>query len=290
MNERGSILITSLWAVSLLSMMSASLVFNASQSLMLMKRESQAMEARADFISAVNHAAVLLVEDPQPHEDSPQDAWYGPVAMPPPFNSRMSVQIEDEESKLNLNEAPEPLLKAFFKVMEKESAPLKGSAKDYVTAIVKMRSRKRIQSLQELFLIDGFDPADYARLAGDWTVYPESGRLNLNTAKPLILKALIQTLSGDQSSKLILIGRLDEACKGKCNFLSEDLYPEKFSDLLKLPRTPFMQQLVQDFLSKITVDSETFKIEMSSRGRRAEAVFKFRTGMPRPEVLYWHED
>ncbi len=280
-------MIAVLWAASIFSILSASLAFNASQTAFLMKREIGDLKARTDFTAAVNYAASLMNQDPYPHEDSPQDAWYGRIILPEPFQERVEVNLEDEESKLNLNTAPEHLIKNLLKTVEEESSPLKGSAKDYAKHIIELRSGKRIKSFEELLLMEDLDQADYARLGEYLTVYPELDFVNINTVKPLVLRVLVESLSGDHAAKFLLLGRLGET---HGPFLKADLTPEAFMERLKLPRTPLIHQLVQDLLSRVTADSETFRIKMETRDHhQAEAVFRFRAGALRPEILFLHE-
>ena len=308
LNARGSLLIVGLWAMSIFSVMTTSLAFNASQHVVMMKREIEELQNKTDFVSGLNQAAQLIAVDPYPHEDSPADSWYGTLLLQKPFAGRMEVQVEDEESKLNLNEAPEAMLTAFFKNFEDEVSALKGSRKDYVKEITKLRATKRIDSLEELLLMDGFEKEDFPVLRPFLTVYPDSPLINLNTANPLILKSLLDFLSGDHGIKAIFTGRLEEhqtlAHQGTGApvprtgdrvaggwWTEADLRPEIFAEKLKLPKTPFMMSLVQEFLAAVTTDSETFHIDMKlSNGRQASGIFRYRAGQMRAEVLGWHEE
>ncbi len=84
---------------------------------------------------------------------------------------------------------------------------------------------------------------------------------------------------------------MEEACPdGACTFKERELEPDLFAAKLKLPRTPLMMQAVQDLVSKLTVDSETFKITITTaHGKKASGVFRSRAGQVRPEVLAWYE-
>ena len=300
LNNRGSLLITGLWAMSIFATMSTSLIFNASQHMLMMKREFQAFQAKADFVFGLNHAAALIQTDPYPHEDSPQDAWFGEMVSPmsspnafigDPFLEKkfISMKIEDEESKINLNRASETLLKNFFKIFEENITVLKGSRKDYVKGIAKLRSGKTIESLEELLLMEDFEKEDFEGLKPYLTVYPDQPLININTAGPLVLKALMESLPGDHGSKQILMARLEEPPRRV--FLSQDLRPDLFAENLKLPKTLEMSGLVQRFLAAAGTDSETFSINMKSKsGREARGIFRSREGQLRPEVLWWHEE
>ena len=192
--------------------------------------------------------------------------------------------------------------------------------------------------------MEDFEKEDFEALSPYVTVYTENAFVNVNTAKPLVLKALLDSLSADHGAKQILLGRLEEACsldKDKiskeslisgeygqevastripskplndqgvpkkdtshqplnsnlresrvqgCFFLSRELQPETFAEKLKLPRTSALLSLVQQFLTSVTTDSETFRISMKANQREATGVFRYRVGQARPRVLGWHEE
>ena len=285
-------MITALWAVSFFSIVTASVAFQAGQEILLTKRELSGFKRRADFTSGLNKAFELLQEDPEPHEDSKDKPWYGDLKLDQPLSGHISIHLEDEESKLNINSAPEAFLSAFFKRFEDEIGGLKGSRKDYVKAISKLRYENRISSLEELLLVEDFKKEDFSALKPYLTVYPEQPLINPNTASMLVLKALAESLSGDHGAKQMLVNRLEEACSPHgCFFSGEELRPEIFTEKLKLPKTPLMAQVVQNFLVALTTDSETFHITIKTKdGAEASGVFSCRVGEIRPEVYWWHEN
>ena len=299
MNNRGSLLIAGLWAMSIFSVMTASLTFHSMQSLLEMKRERQGLESKVEFVSALNEVTSLIQADPLPHEDSPNDLWFGDVKL---YQTKrgLEVQMTDEESKINLNQAGQSLLNNFFKEFEESVTPLKGSRKDYVKGIVKMRSVKALGTLEDLLLMENFENEDLENLRPYLTVYPDSSLINLNTASPIVISALINSLQGDHGASEVFASKLQEACKrGRendvnargCLFLSDELNPERFTVNLKLPKSPEVHGLEERFLAAVTTDSETFSIRMKSQsGKEARAVFRSREGALRPEVMWWHED
>ena len=292
MNEQGSILITAVWVISIFSVMTTSLAFHAGQEVFLMKRELSGLQGRMDFTSGLNETVRMIQEDPSPHEDSKDKPWLGDWKPEGTLGARLSIHVEDEESKLNLNNASAAFLSAFLKEYETEFGSLKGDRKAYVQAILKLRYEKRIESLEELLFLDDFKKEDLVPLKKYLTVYPDSPFLNPNTASPLMLRALVRSLSADHASKQMLIGRLEEACQDHgCFFSSKELAPEVFAEKLKLPKTPLLLQAVQEFVTALTTDSETFLIAMTStEGPEASGVFHCRVGQTRPEVYGWHEN
>lgn len=266
------------------------------QHLLIMKRERQALESKVDFVLGLQEVADLIQNDPFPHEDTPHDLWFGNAEL----ETQVQTFIQDEESKININLAEETLLKAFFKVLEDSGASLKGSSKDYVKEIVKLRQGKRLESLEELLLMENFEGQDLETLRPYLTVYTDSVLINLNTASSLILKALAESVPGDPGTRQIFMNRLEETCSlGReqdpkpqgCLFLSDDLRPVLFGNNLKLPKSPQMLAFKELFLASVTTDSETFSLEMKTKtGKQAKALFRLREGMLRPEVLGWHEE
>ena len=66
----GSVLIASLWALSIFSVLMTSLTFEGFQHTVLMKRELNELRSKAEFQSALALFTQTLFTDPKPHEDS----------------------------------------------------------------------------------------------------------------------------------------------------------------------------------------------------------------------------
>lgn len=279
-----------LWMVSIFSIVTANLGVQASSEILMMKREMQGIRDRADFESALSEAFRVIQQDPHPHEDTPDKDWMGDLVLREPLKGRIKVRIEDEESKINLNQASADLLTNFFSEIDSK-ASLRGSKKDYVKGILKMRYQNGPQSLEEVLFLENFHKEDYKHIQPYLTVYPDKPQINPNTAKPIILKSLILSLGADHASKRMLWSRLEEACPdGGCTFKERDLEPDQFAQKLKLPKTPIMMQAVQELVSKLTADSETFRMTITtSHGKIARGVFRCRAGQVRPEVMAWYE-
>ena len=87
MRNKGSVLIASLWALSLFSVLMTSLTFEGFQHTYLMKRELESLQSKAEFQSALGFFHQALLTDPKPHEDSSEDAWYGALDLPEPWKA-----------------------------------------------------------------------------------------------------------------------------------------------------------------------------------------------------------
>ena len=258
------LLITGLWTMTVFSVMTASLGFGAFEEIALIKRDLEDFRTRQDYAAVLSRVAAKIEEDPEPHEDSAEDEWIGNVELDASLAKTMNVTVEDEESKLNLNTVPEALLAAFLKLFEDEIGPLKGSRKSYVREISKRRSKKRIESLEELLLLEDFAAEDLEALRPYVSVYPESPSLNVNTAKLPVLRALMAYLSSDAWTRVIFLAHLEEA--RALPLRSDELRPGLMMARLKLPQTPAMLMLVQDFLAHVGTDSETFHLTMKKKG------------------------
>lgn len=284
--------IVALWMVSMFSIITANLGVHANGEILMMKREVRDMSDRADFESALSEAFRIIQQDAHPHEDTPGKDWMGELKLGSSLSGRMTITIQDEESKININHASADLLSEIISEIKKKEGSLRGEKKDIVKGILKMRYEKGLQSLEEILMMENFKKEDFLILRPYLTVYTDKPNINPNTAKPIILKALVSSLSADHASKRMIMSRWGEACpEGGCSFSERDLEPELFAQKLKLPKTPMMMQAIQDLVSKLTVDSETFEIRIkTARGKSASGVFRCRVGQGRPEVMWWHEN
>lgn len=295
MKERGSVLIASLWAISVFSVFVSSLAFEGAQHALLMKREIQNLETKSLFLSALNLTSQKIFSDPLPHEDSREEEWYGEVKLGEPWKDKVSVKVEDEESKLNLNSASEAFLRSFLKLFEEEVDSLKSERKDFVKQILKARQKRRIASLEELYLLEDLEKQDIEKLAPYLTVYPDLAPDNINTARPLILEALIQSLPGDDLAKGELLRKITEFLETKKegiaqSFASKDLDPNVFQEKLKLTASPQMLSLVNQFIPFITTDSRVYRLKIKAKtGKEAQAVIREKGEGGGMEVLRWNE-
>ncbi len=294
-NRKGSLLITALLAMAFFSVLAASLAWGAAQQTAMMKRLDDRMQARLDCTSVIQGLAYQLSLEAGPAGDTRSKSWYGPWPEVPFVENRMSVHVEDEEGKLNLNYATEAWLDLFFKRLEEKGVELRGDVKKYARLIKKLRTERRIKSVETLLMDEDFDTADYGALLQWVTVYPEDPRVNLNTADLFILDTLIEVLAGDYAVKQILKGRLFEflssqAVNGNAYFSAEELQPDIFMRKLKLPVTPPMTMVVQAFLSGVTADSEFWRLQMTAQSRlHFETVLRLRPGELYPSILKWQE-
>ncbi len=303
--NRGSILIMSLWSASILSILLASLAFQAGIQKQLITAEMNQFEGHWTLVSGFNLASRAIAEDSEPYRDSPLDSWYGNLVLDSPWKGKVAIHIEDEESKLNLNLANEKLLKEFFERLKREEGVrFEKDAKEMVKGIMAWRNEKKNRKfdfLEELLLIDEIAEKDfeafrpYVTVESDVNTFPS---VNVNTVSSVVLEAIIHSLAGDEFAKRDLAGKILEyrdAERGKKEssyFMREELEPRIFMEKLKL--TPSLQivSIVNQLMPYLTTDSNTFHalIEAPEQGKRAGVIFRYGEAQVQPEILEWRED
>jgi len=295
-NQNGSVLIASLWAVSIFSVFLSSVAFQSGQQAMLLKRETQNFESRTDYLSAVHYFARLVLEDAEPESDSPLDKWYGKVKLPEPWDKKITLEVSDEEARIDLNMAPQELLRGLFEAVTEKTGELKGDAEDFADEVLKLRDEGRLLSIEELFLGEDIEKSDLEVLRPYITVSTGFGGINVNTADPLVLSVFIHSLPGDDFAKEELIRRiLDYRASGETGdapgvFSSLELEPDFFMQKLKLSTSVPNVQVVNQLILYIKADTRTWRLAMtSSSGRTARTVIREKVSGANFEVLSWQE-
>lgn len=294
--SRGSILIASLWTLSVFTVLVSSVGFQASQQAMLLKREQNDFESRADFVSALNLLGKKILEDRDPEEDSRQDAWYGEVSLEEPWKGRVSLNVTDEESRFDINKVPQVLLENLFKILQEHGTVLQGDAQDFSDEILKLRGQGEILSLEELYLSEKIERADVEALRPYLTVYTRIPGININTADDLVLEVFIRSLAGDDFARQELLRVLlayrhgGENQTGPGVFSPAEMTPELFMQKMGLSSTVQNNQLVLQFLAAAVTDSHVWNVSLrSAGGREAFCVMRERGANQKFEIVNWRE-
>ena len=293
--EKGSVLIASLWALSIFSVLMTSLTFEGFQHTFLMKRELKALQLKMDLRSALGIFTETLLADPKPHEDSREDSWHGTLDLPETWRRRIEVTVQDEESKMNLNFASEDLIKTFLELFEEEAGSLKGEPKAFVKEILKLRSKGRISSFEELFLLEDIEKEDLEKLHAYLTVYPDLAQMNINPVSPLVLKSLVRSLTDDHFAAEELTEKVIEYQEkikigDQIPFTQDDLTPDLFQKKLALRKSLPMLSLMNRFLPFMTADSRTYHLMIKAQnGTEVQAVAKDRAEGFGVDILSWNE-
>jgi len=214
MKPSGSVLIFVVWTVILLSILVAGLGAQGLSALTLMDRLDQRLDASYIARAGVQQAVSLLAEDATPSVDWLSDEWArgaDGMAQQPFGRGFFTLELIDEERKLNVNTAPTDILATLLRrvgqVKEDEARVMADAIEDwrdedhesrpdgaenfYYLGFPDAYESKDgpFENLEELLLVRGMTPAVYARIAPALTVHGAGG-LNINTAGRAVLRAL----------------------------------------------------------------------------------------------------
>ena len=216
-NRRGIALIAVLWVVTLLAVVAASFTTTVRTETKLARNSLDNAEARA-LADAGVHRAVLALLDPR--GDKLEDMlptgdgnwWLDGVPRRFDFGgAEVWVSVQDEGGKIDLNRAPDALLRSLFL-----SAGLDGNAAaalvdavadfrdaddlvrlngaeddDYRAAGLPNEAKdKPFEAIEELKQVIGMTPRLYRAVAPFLTVYSRRGRIDLMTAPREVLLAV----------------------------------------------------------------------------------------------------
>jgi general secretion pathway protein K len=165
--------------------------------------------------------------------DAPTDVWALPISNYAIGDGLLTAQIEDERGKLNLNDlaaggdvnARKPRVqrvKRLFELMQinpdlvdaivdwvdQDEVPEPAGAESlyYQTLRPSYRAANEpLQTLLDLRLIKGMTPDIIAKISKVVTVYPQEGegKVNLNTASPLVLQALDSRITQGMAADIV---------------------------------------------------------------------------------------
>ena len=182
---RGSILVVSLWLLATLAVLAISLAGLLSGETRLMRYRLARLQAKTWARAGVYLAMQRLGRDVQTGEEAFDwlgDAWALPAQDVRVSDGSLAIRIIDEERKLDLNAAGEPLLGDF----------LDDAAAARAIAAYRDDAHRPLVRLEELWELPCLpdDEAVRQRLAESATV-GTSGRVNINTVNRDVLAAFI---------------------------------------------------------------------------------------------------
>lgn len=241
--EAGSVLILVMWTVIFLSILVAGLGSRGVFALDVTGRLGEQMRLSYLALGGVQYTLTVLARDPSPDFDGFNEEWVNnevvfarqplgegwfTVSYPAGDEAATPVYgVIDEERKLNLNTAPEDVLYALIRqanllqgkevttVVEtiqdwrdedKEQRP-SGAEDSYYRGLSDSYECKDgpFEDIGELRFIKGMPPSLLAWLTPYVTVYG-SGKVNLNTADPVVLRALGLSETGVNGLVLYRLG------------------------------------------------------------------------------------
>jgi general secretion pathway protein K len=216
--QRGVALVTAMMIVAIAAAIAAQVVF--AHQVWMRQMENAADRGATDWLrrGAVHWVSTALIEDAaQGSTDHLGERWAQALPPLPVEGGFIRVAIEDAQGRFNLNNllrnntssAPDiaifqrllaglllnpGLADALVDWIDADDDARSGGAEDidYLTVSPPYRTgNQRLASVEELRLVRGFDAKTVAALAPYVTVLPADSDINLNTASPLLLSALL---------------------------------------------------------------------------------------------------
>jgi general secretion pathway protein K len=196
-------------------------------------------------------AKVVLARDLDDDNDYDHgnEAWATELPALPLPGGYISGKIEDEQSKINVNNLvdgtePDPLtrirLEALFALLDLDSTliqavidwidpdvnaiPPNGAEDDYYTGLEYpyLTANRPMQHISELRLIKGFTQEIYEQVGAYLTALPSNTAINVNTAKAEVLASVIPNIGIDIANNIVE-ERDEEAFKSIQEFASNPL-------------------------------------------------------------------
>ncbi|MFK8027966.1 MAG: type II secretion system minor pseudopilin GspK [Gammaproteobacteria bacterium] len=196
-------------------------------------------------------AKVVLARDLDDNNDYDHnnEAWATELPALPLPGGYISGKIEDEQSKINVNNLIsgvqiDPLtrtrLEALFALLDLDSTliqavidwidpdvnaiPPSGAEDDYYTGLEYpyLTANRPMQHISELRLIKGFSQEVYERVKPFLTALPSNTAVNVNTANAEVLASVIPNI-GIDTAKTIIEGRNEDAFESVQAFISDPL-------------------------------------------------------------------
>ncbi len=206
--QRGLALIIVLWMVTLLSVIASSFAFNMRSDLLLARNQLSSAQAQALADAGIQRAMYELAK---PVTDRQRWVAGGTRREFELAGAKIAVTVLDESGKIDLNAAPETLLKsalgaaglaeaqsaavldAILDWRDKDSLkrPLGAEDEEYRSAGLKFRpANSPFETVEELQHVIGVSPGLYAKIAGMLTVYSRLPGINPAYAPREVLRAI----------------------------------------------------------------------------------------------------
>jgi general secretion pathway protein K len=179
--DSGIALLLVIWVAALLSAIAASATLEVRAGLDVTRSLVDSTRARTMADSGVWGAIALLVDD-RTYKSVKRD---GTPQKLPLVGEAVTVEIEDERAKLDVNNAGETSLRKLFQSTGL-GEPLARALAGYRAA----RPQPAFAALEELLLVPGFTAERLARVAPFLTVHTDDWRINPTTARPEVLMSL----------------------------------------------------------------------------------------------------
>jgi general secretion pathway protein K len=207
LHERGIALIIVLWGVALLAMVAGSFAQTARTETLIARNLGESAKAVAAAEAGI-YRAIMALLDPVAGRRWRDDGHVYAFAL---GDSEVRVSIQDEGGKVDLNAAPDELLRGLFRssgLDDAQSAALAAAVADWRDEDVLRRAagaeesdyraagleyapkNRAFRAIEELQQVLGMSRALYTRLAPSITVHSQRSSINTATAPPQVLRSL----------------------------------------------------------------------------------------------------
>lgn len=296
--QRGSLLIITLWLVTILSALSVAVARYLSTEVRLTRYRLARQEAGELARSGVLLALDLIQQDPTPMEDWSGEPWAAPQTVSPAAGRQLTVTITDEERKLNVNTATVEQLSSLL-----GDAALAQAIVDYLDAPDPAEDRLTEEPpyyakngpaavLDELSDVPGLTGESRETLAAFTTPFTSSattgGPLNINTATRQAMLAF-----GLSEYTVSIIEEVRNGPNGRFE-RPEDILPT-LQGLGWTIADPQQSMKEQALLSAMTTSSSVFTVvsegivESPDVHVHIQAVLERSTGKTSPKIIAWRE-
>ncbi len=221
-NERGLALVVALWVVAALALIAAAMLSTSLNNAHINRNAWEQLEIQTAADTGVQ-SAILSLFDPKPEDSQPLDGRARPLTF---AGISVTVSVQDETGRIDLNYANRNLLRDFFKVVGADDpdsladhvidwrsvGPTRSSnsvtADDYENAGFAYRPRNGpFQSVGELGLVIGITPDLLRRAEPSLTVYSHISSFDTRFASADVL----QTIPGVGQQEADLMARTHQS-------------------------------------------------------------------------------
>lgn len=322
-DRKGSVLMVSMWVLAMLVIFAIGLGRRASLNLKLSRLQRDGLRARFAAEAGIKKAIANLKND-QNNYDSLDESWNANQKISFGSGESFTLQIADEERKININTASQELINAMLKESGADEEKASRIAEyiciwrgdnnpsfDTEAEIYNISRKSYFKSVEELMIIldyfyQGIDNENYRKQAkelyenikGLITVFPaeDKSKVNINTVNPKALELMIKTsitgleATGDtiNADPANLLNRILEYRR---NNVFRDTALENSLDLSGPDESDF-KKIITALKDSIDIESQNFRVtstgEIKGTGVRSniECVFDRKN----EKKLYWHEN
>lgn len=314
--KKASILILTLWILSFLSVFAIGLSRNVSSQLHFASHLRDRLRMYYLACAGIERAVVELRADEGAAYDSLSEKWASSEEFKemPLGEGYISLYIQDEAGKININKAPLSILKSMLEnaagVKPEEAANIAnaivdwrdidiivspgGAEDDYYRHLEEPYPCKsgELQIPEEVLLVKGMTPLIFSKIAGIITVHSE-GKVNVNTAGKDVLHAL--GLSSELAEQIVEFRRGSDGLEG-----TEDdnvfRTPAEIRNIgpLFTKESEEMNRVISS--NALTIKSNVFRIfssgilEKGNRNLQNNIIcVVWRLAGKPSRMLYWHE-